>query len=300
MVAVVSSNQGVLARLTGSDSVSFVAVVSTLSVLLLIFHGYHHYYFSVPFQIMVIGLLLVPAFGRTEWFWLIVACFSGAALWLEWFDADNHKHLLFYWMLVMYLVYEIKSDDERAQFLAQAAKYLLGFTMGVAVLQKTISPDYLSGDFFEFVLLTDSRFTVFTSLFTNLDVATLQENLRIFSQARDVTSVSAGDSLKLHSDESVRRLSLVVTWINYIDQMLIATLVFIRLPQRMEFIKHISIMIFIIPVYAIAPVIGFGWLIIIWGYCIVPDRMKELRLGYIGLFFLVSLYEIHWIDVFFR
>lgn len=287
--------QPLFRHLTGTTGEGFLTVVTSLTLATLVFHGFHHAYFVIPFQLLAVAFLVVPSLQRNGTFWFLVACFSGAAVWLNWAYADNHKYLLFFWTVVLFLAFE-QPEDQRPGLVRQGAHYLLFFTMAMAVVQKTLAPDYLSGEFFTFALMTDGRFTAFTSLVTGATPDMLAENQALYRQALD--PVNAGAALPaLSAGEGMRRLASVITWVNYLDQLAIAVLLLLPLTAGWQVVKHLLLMAFIVPVYLIAPVIGFGWLIIIWGYCLVPERIAYMRAGYVGLFLLLCLYEFPWLDL---
>ena len=283
-----------LEKLCGREQQDFLAVVGALTLGILIFHGFLHVNIAIPFQLSVISYLVWPALLRQGPFWFVVFLFSSAALWLNWTHADNHKYLLCYWVFSLFLAFDNTID--RPAFLRRCARYLLFFTMMMAVVQKTLSPDYLSGDFFEFILMTDSRFSALGSLVTGMDGDIFSENRQLYVRALDPL-LADQPTATLHSSEALHRLALVITWVNYVDQIAIAVMLLLPLSRRGEIFKHLLLMAFIIPVYAVAPVIGFGWLIIIWGYCLVPNDVAGLRLGYLGLFLLLCIYEFPWLSL---
>lgn len=287
--------QRMIDSLCGKSDNQFMTIVTSLTLATLIFHGYRHAYFAIPFQILAVAFLVLPALQRNGTYWFLITCFCGAAVWLNWHQADNHKYLLFYWTFVLYLALD-DSKAPRREVIRSGAYYLLLFTMFLAVIQKTISVDYLSGSFFEVTFLTDSRFSAFSALLTDMDSATLAENRNIYRQAMDPMFFDQS-LMNMVSSAQLHMLALVVSWINYLDQLAIALMLLVPLSTRWEIAKHLLLMVFIIGVYAVAPVIGFGWLIIIWGYCLVPENLLKLRLGYVALFFLLCAYEFPWLSL---
>ncbi|MCK0154355.1 hypothetical protein MWU49_11625 [Alcanivorax sp. S6407] len=290
------STHPVLDQLSGRDSHQFLAVVSALSLGILIFHGFQHVYFAIPFQLLVMAWLVVPSLRQAGPYWFIVFLFSAASLWLTWTNADNHKYLLCYWVFALFLAFDSK-DLDKTEFLRRSARYLLFFTMIMAVVQKTLAADYLDGSFFEFILMTDSRFSALAALLTGMDPALFAENREIYLRAMDPMLADQATGT-LHSSAQLHSLAMAITWINYLDQIVIALVLLLPLSRRGEIAKHLLLMAFIVPVYAVAPVIGFGWLIIVWGYCLVPDSAPWLRLGYLGLFLLLCIYEFPWLSLF--
>lgn len=285
-----------LAQICGREHNQYLAVVSAMTLGILIFHGFQHVYFAIPFQVLVLACLVVPSLKQNGPYWFIVFLFSAASLWLTWTTADNHKYLLCYWTLALFLAFD-NADLDKVAFLRRSARYLLFFTMAMAVVQKTLATDYLNGEFFEFILMTDSRFSALGALLTGMEPGLFAENREIYLRAMDpmLADQSTGT---LHSSARLHTLAMAITWINYLDQIVIALMLLLPLSLRGEIFKHLLLMAFIVPVYAVAPVIGFGWLIIVWGYCLVPDQVPWLRLGYLGLFLLLCIYEFPWLSLF--
>lgn len=274
-----------------SDKKHMIHIVPALTVAILLFHGYHHFYFSDLFQVAFIFVLLIPGLLKKDYFWFGISCLALSALYLDFSASDNHKFLLFYWCLALFFAFQFTKADEQTDFMVASARYLMFFTMVGAVIQKTISPDYLDGSFFEFTLLTDTRFRDFSAWITNLDHGALMENRALKNEIRNQYLLEPLASAQLARTANFQLFAHAITWLNYLDQVVIGALALFRLPLPLEILKHLALMVFIIIVYAIAPVIGFGWLIIIWGYCMVPDELKYLRTGYIGCFVLLALYE---------
>lgn len=274
-----------------SDKKHMIAIVPALTVAILLFHGFHHFYFKDLFQVAFIFVLLIPGLLKKEYFWFGISCLALSAVYLEFSSADNHKFLLFYWCLALFFAFQFERAEEQRDFMVVSARYLMFFTMLGAVIQKTISPDYLDGSFFEITLLTDSRFRDFVVLMTDMDYGTLMENRALKNEVRNHYLLEPLASAQLIRTTYFQLFAHAITWLNYLDQVVIGALALFRLPLPLEILKHLALMVFIIIVYAVAPVIGFGWLIIIWGYCMVPDELKYLRVGYIGCFVLLALYE---------
>ena len=284
-----------LRAVAGSTPHDFSTVVTSLTLGLLVFHGFHHDYFEIPFQLLFIAFLVVPWLRTHAPFWFLIACFSAAALWLDWREADNHKYLLFYWTVAVFLACEL-GGEERDIMVKKAARFLLFFTMTLAVVQKSLSSDYLNGDFFQFILMTDGRFSEFTALLCGIEPGVLDANRELYRQAQDPVNFNATFP-PLFSNEKLVLLAGVLTWLNYLTEFAIAVCVLLPRSIRWSIIVHVFLIGFITTVYAVAPVIGFGWLLTIWGYCLAPDEFSSLRLGYVALFLLLCVYEFPWLTL---
>ena len=288
-------SHSLLRAVAGTTPHDFLTIVTSFTLALLVFHGFHHNYFEIPFQLLLVTFLIVPRLRTYAPFWFLIACFSASALWLDWREADNHKYLLFYWTVAVFLACEL-GGEERDIVVKKAARFLLFFTMTLAVVQKTLSPDYLNGDFFQFILMTDGRFSEFTALLCGIDPEVLDANRELYRQAQDPVNLHTAFP-PLFSNDKLVLLASALTWLNYLTEFAIAVFVLLPLSSRYSVIAHLFLIGFITVVYAVAPVIGFGWLLTIWGYCLAPDEWPALRIGYVGLFLLLCLYEFPWLTL---
>ena len=135
-----------------------------------------------------------------------------------------------------------------------------------------------------------------TALLCGIDPEVLEENRILYRRASDPVNLNATFP-PLFSNEKLVWLASIITWLNYLTEFAIAVLVSLPLSSRWSIIVHLPLIGFIIAVYAVAPVIGFGWLLTIWGYCLVPENFITLRLGYVALFLLLCMYEFPWLTL---
>ncbi len=259
-----------LRSVAGTTPHDFLTVVTSLTLGLLVFHGFHHDYFEIPFQLLFVAFLVAPRLRTYAPFWFLIACFSATAVWLDWREADNHKYLLFYWTVAVFLACELGGEEGHV-LVKKAARFLLLFTMTLAVVQKSLSPNYLSGDFFQFILMIDGRFSEFTALLCGIDLEVLDVNRELYWQAQDPVNLNSTFP-PLFSNEKLVLLAHIMTWLDYLTEVAIAGLVLLPGSIRWSTIVHVFLIGFISVVYAVAPVIGFGWLLTIWGYCLAPDE----------------------------
>ncbi|MEM8793836.1 MAG: hypothetical protein AAGE80_19650 [Pseudomonadota bacterium] len=164
---------------------------------------------------------------------------------------------------------------------------LLFFTMFGAVIQKTISDSYLSGDFFYYVFLTDPRFEFWTRLFVS-DYSPSVNPIIALKQAAEAGVLLP---IQLNGTAELRAFTNFVTWFNYVDQILISLLLLVW-HKKLVGPKHCVFLLVIAVTYFFAPVYGFGWLLCIFGLAIaLQDRTSIWRL-YIHCMLLIALYDL--------
>ena len=132
-----------------------VALAGAMTLLLLLLYAEDVWYLRAGTYALAVAGLLYRPLTRSAAFWLTAAAFLTVGHAERWFQVDNHKYLITYWVLALGLAH---LTPRPAEALRTSARLLVGFAFALAVLQKLLSPDYLSGSFFEALLVTDRRF----------------------------------------------------------------------------------------------------------------------------------------------
>jgi hypothetical protein len=79
-----------------------------------------------------------------------------------------------------------------------------------------------------------------------------------------------------------------------------AVALFMLLPTgpQIEAARHTALLTFCVTTYAVAPVAGFGWLLLVMGAAQVGASQRWLRNTYVGAFVLVLFYsEVPWTGI---
>jgi hypothetical protein len=187
------------------------------------------------------------------------------------------------------------ADPTRA--LAASARSLIGIAFLMAVIWKAfLSPDYLDGRFFRVTWLTDARFTDAVQLLGQLSASQLTQNRELLAPLPEGAELLESS---LPSDPpAFRYLVLTSTWGVLTLEALVA-LAFLR-PRsgRTAALHHVSLLLFCGITYAIAPVAGFGWLLLTMGVALCRPDQRVLRATYVATWFLVLFYsEIPWANL---
>ena len=233
------------------------------------------------------GLLFYRYIGRSPWYWLIVTALMTYGHAHLWFSIDNHKYLMTYWSLAITLSLFLKEPQD---VLKKNATLLIGLCFLFATLWKVITPEYMNGSFFEFLLIGgDSRFEAFSIFLTGISVETIEQNREIIRSI----SASAEPALELQAGGRVRVVALFLTWWTVFIEGAIALLFLFdrhRLFKKGN-LKNYVLWLFILSTYPVASVIGFAWLITAMGTAQICSENNRLKLGYLLLFLLLAFFS---------
>jgi hypothetical protein len=223
--------------------------------------------------------------------WLALAVLVAARLCVEWPLPDNHIYLLAYWCLAAALALAL--PDPRAA-LARSSRLLVGLAFACAVIWKAgLSGDYLDGRFFRVTLLTDERFADTAQLVGGLSEAQLAENRRYLAPLPG--GAERLDPPRLVEPPRLRALASVATWGGLALEATVALLFLLPGGGGRDPLRHAALLLFCGVAYAIAPVAGFGWLLLVMGLVLCQARQRLLRGAYVAAFLLVLVYaEVPW------
>jgi len=237
----------------------------------------------------VLGLVL-PSLARNAWFWLALAALAGGRVVLTWPLADNHAYLLAYWCLAVAIA---SRDADPRPALAWTGRVLLGLVFALAVLWKAISPDYLDGRFFRVTLVTDERLAPFAQIAGGLDDAELRERREQLTRHSDGHLANAAilppESARFRAVASAATLGTLAC------EALLALAFLWPVGRGLSRIRDPLLIAFCALTYLVAPVSGFGWLLIALGVAQTDVARFRTRAAYLVVFGLVYLYrEIPW------
>ena len=250
-------------------------------------------WFIRPFtlSLTVMGLL-IPGLWRSPSLWVALALLTGIRFYIDWPSADNHAYLLSYWCLA----FAVSAWLGNREVLFSNARYLVALTFGFAALQKWISPDYLNGVFFLITFFLDERFEEFVVLFSSVTFEQI-DIAREYLEG-DYRSAPAPDSLPFVIPGSMWWLAILSTAWNLFEQTLIAIAFLVPKDSRLGRIREPLLLLFCFTIYAVVPVVSFGWLILAMGIAQSDGKSATLRYWYTGAFFaLIFFYEVPWAEV---
>ena len=267
-------------------------LAAKLTLLALLLSPVGHWYIR-PFTLglSVMGLL-IPGLWRSPSLWAALALLTGIRFYIDWPSADNHAYLLSYWCLAFAVSGWLGNRD----VLFSNARYLVALTFGFAALQKWISPDYLNGVFFLVTFFLDERFEEFVVLFSSVTFE--QIDLAREYLEGDYRSSPAPESLPFVIPGSMWWLAILSTAWNLLEQTLIAIAFLVPKDSRLGRIRDPLLLLFCFTIYAVVPVVSFGWLILAMGLAQCDEKSATIRYWYMGAFFaLIFFYEVPWAEV---
>jgi hypothetical protein len=227
-----------------------------------------------------------PPAVRSRVLWLSLGAAVVTRLAIEWPFSDNHIYLLAYWCLGIGLSLGT-ADPFRT--LRHMSRWLIGTAFACAVAWKVLlAPDFLDARFFRVTLLTDERFASFAQTVGGLSAAQLDENRLALAPLPAGTELIDGPVLV--EPPRLRALSRGLTWGGVCLEMLIAAAFLSAHPRRLIACRHLLLILFSVVTYAIAPVAGFGWLLVSMGLAHTKTTETRARLAYFAAFLIVMLY----------
>lgn len=266
-------------------------MLAVLTMVLLLLHAPGIFYTQVPLIAFVICGLVKRELARLPLFWFSVSGLIVLDLMVGWFYVDNHKFVELYWCLTLAVV-TASPPELRKKIFANNSRWILAAVMLFAVLWKAISVSYTSGAFFEFTLLTDERFQNMANWFGGVGYDTLASNRESLGWFRIAhLKGEAAEIAAIESSVGVQRLAFFMTWWTIFIEALIGVLYLI--PKRVKnigAIRDYALLSFAATTYLFAPVVGFGWLLMMMGAAQTESRFR-FRLFCIA-FVVIQVYEL--------
>jgi hypothetical protein len=236
--------------------------------------------------------LISPAVLRSALAWKVLFALVAARIAVDWPLPDNHIYLLAYWCLAVAVALGRKGPGS----LRHSARWLIGLAFLFAMLWKgVLSPEYRDGRFFAVTFLTDDRFTDSVMLVTGLTEEDIQHNREYLEP---LPGGAEWFDRELVETAQFRILVSVATWATLAVEAAVAFVFLLPLPARLQPLRHGVLLGFCAVTYAIAPVAGFGWLLLVMGLAACPANQPALRTTYVASYLLVLLYsEVPWAGV---
>lgn len=229
--------------------------------------------------------LLAPDAVRSVALWLALAGLAALRVALDWPMSDNHAYLLAYWCLAAAIA---SASTDRGAVLAWNGRTLIGLTFLFATLWKVaLSPDFLDGRFFRVTLIDDTRMEAFTRLAGGLDADTLRDLRDLVREHADGVFVPWQEMPV--EPARLRRLATGLTWATVALEGALAAAFLLPLRARASLLRHGLLLLFCAGTYALAPVAGFGWLLLSMGVAQAEPGWRRLRVAYLAVFALVLL-----------
>jgi hypothetical protein len=240
--------------------------------------------------VLAVAGLLAPPLSEWAPFWLGLSVLAGLRVVYDWPLSDNHAYLLALWCLSLAVAF---GSAAPARTLAFDARLLVGLAFALAVVQKAVvSEDYLDATFFRWVLADDPRFEDLGRV--------LGRDGAALDATRDLIRPVPGEPLPagatFFETPALRAAAHTLTWLTLAIEGLVAA-TFLAPPRLVPgTVRDASLLAFCAGTYAIAPVAGFGWLLIAMG--VAQTSSPIARWLYLATFALIAFYhEVPWLEV---
>lgn len=276
---------------------NFENIAFSLTLLLLILHSGEQWYIKTPIIVLSMLALSIYQLRKNEYVWFTICAILIAANFMDRLVIDNHKYLITYWAICVYLSINSGKGEE---FLSKSGKILIGLVFLFATLWKLISGDFVNYSFMNWALLTDERFAPIVHIFGGLhkyEYGLNYENASKFAVAKSI--IDPKQYLHLISNSNIINLSKILTWWTIFIEMAIGIAFFFSKKRTVFWIAHILLMVFIITTYFPVPVIGFASILALMGFC-AARKEPYLQFGYFIILVFVQIYKMPVLDFFIK
>ena len=227
----------------------------------------------------VIGLA-GPQLHRSVALWTAITGLFASKVHADWYTQDNHHFLFFYACLAILIALRDADPDEA---LRVSARWLLAGCFMAALLWKAwLSPDFRTGAYLEYTLLTDDRFFDLVVWLSDVLRSTLQDNAS-FSDLM-THPLATAEQVRLHTHPGVRRLADIMTaWTLFVEA-IVAGLLLAPATVTRQRVALWVLLVFSLTTYAAIPNVGvsFGWTLLLLGLAVAPQDDRLFR-GATGL-----------------
>lgn len=237
---------------------------------------------TVPTTLLAVTGLVARDLLHRTWFWMAVAAtFPLGLLRMSWLAWDNHHFLLLYWIVAIAITRLAAEPDEQ---LRRSARLLLGLTFLFATLWKLGTPDFRSGEFFAYLTVSDPRIA-------NVLVALgLQDGTVVPTLAAELRQLEPGADAALPIAPGVWRVAELLAWATIAVEGAIAALYLAPLTSRWRWLRDAALVAFVLVTYPVAPVSGFGWLLVSMGLMATSLTGRRRTTLYLGAFLAIAVF----------
>jgi len=258
-----------------------------MTLLLLLLYPSDFWYVRIPITVLCVSAFVFRQLRLDPKFWFVAAMIVMAGNYQNWFLVDNHKYLLGYWCLALFCCFQ---TDDPKKSLAAIARWLIGLSFLFAVFCKVASSDYIGGTFFHYSILLDDRFR---SLSESLGGMTPEmSNANRMAYRALLNFDSRIEAVSLLYPKGTTYLAVIFTWWTLFIEAFVAVGFLWPLGKLISKWRDFILLAFILSTYSVAPVLGFGWTLIIMGLAQCEDRFKYIPQLYMIAFIILQVYNL--------
>jgi type III secretory pathway component EscS len=152
----------------------------------------------------------------------------------------------------------------------------------------------MDSTFFKWELLTDKRFRDASHYVGGMEKSDLRENRKLESELKKSYRRDAEplDSVTFNSVPAVDLLAVGMTWWTIFIEGLIALFCLWPGDRIIAVLRALVVLVFAATTYLLAPVLGFGWMVILMGLTQCPEQHRKLRASLLLVLGLMYLYRL--------
>jgi hypothetical protein len=269
------------------DSSAKLDLYAIMTLLLLLVYPSSFWYVRIPLTVFCVSAFVFRPLRFDARFWFVVAMTVMAGNYQNWFIVDNHKYLLGYWCLALFCCLLTETPEKT---LALIARRLIAFSFLFAVFWKIASPDFLNSTFFHHALLLDERFRSVSELLGGMTSDLMDANRAAYRALLSYDSRIV--VVQLLFTRGITYLARLITWWTLLIEMLVAITFLLPVGKSISRWRDFILIVFILSTYSVAPVLGFGWTLIIMGLVQCEERYRYVRWLYMGAFVVLQVYNL--------
>lgn len=229
--------------------------------------------------------LLAPGALASAGLWAALTALATLRIALVWPVSDNHAFLLAYWCLAALLA---TLAQRRDAVLAWNGRMLVAGAFFFATLWKAVlSPDFLDGRFFAVSLVDDPRFESFALLATGIDADALHSLRDVTREHVDGVFVPWEEMPEVPPRLSALARAMALSTVAIEGAIALAFLA--PLGWRIARVRDALLLLFCATTYVLAPVAGFGWILLSMGVAQLEPERRSTRAAYLAAFGVVLL-----------
>ncbi|TVR84811.1 MAG: hypothetical protein EA412_00145 [Chitinophagaceae bacterium] len=219
-------------------------------------------------------------------FWLVIGITLSVYHFSEWYLIDNHIYLMIYWAFNLSVVL---FTDNKQEALVLSSKLLAGLCFFFATFWKIITPEFMDGTFFTYLLIGgDVRFEWFSILISGMDDSLIKANQAVMDSVKSI--LFSGELLPVEITSDINSIALFMVWWTIFLEGFIAIVYLSSLYTDKDILAHLALMTFIVTTYPVATVITFGLLLTCIGCG--ANTSQKLKFLYMIIFAFLLILQI--------
>lgn len=246
-----------------------------------------HVYALFVSLLLVFGLLS-SKLRLNPWYWTVFTASHFLWIYSRYSMCNNHDFLDGYIRLLLTLACFMRTSG-KTDVLHRNASIILAVLFGFAVLNKWLSPDFLSGNFLLFQMHIDTRFLPAAYFLSeNADKIIFENRKTLFalnffgpSPPLDLTFFKSGLQLWMS----------VLSKLLFALELVVGVLFLVDTNRFLSRLKHIMLIFFCAVTYPVLPIVNFGLMISILGFASVKNHEVGLKKAYFFvMLWMVTIY----------